>query len=178
MHSVLTLFTTGGQVAPGVTVTNHAVAQECLTDGVAGGDSYRCFTGRVSPGGPSFVFDPCFAAPGPGSPRVLLCPTNPVRDTAIELEASTLPPPTAEPARVWAMELADQQACVFVNAAWGGLGPFSCSPPPSAASGGSGTTVADCHPPEGGIPWWQADCQAQEQEGSPFSAVRVLSVWG
>ena len=158
-------FAAGGDPAPGIHVISHAVATGCIALGVAGAPSYRCFTTT------SRVLDPCFAVAGATS-GPLLCPTDPAAGDVVELSATTLPAATgAASPRPWAVELADGQTCIMVNAAWGGLGPFGCQ---GSSSSGS---IADCHTPVPGSPWWTAACQATESSSSPFVSMRVLTVW-
>lgn len=167
----MALFSPDKTPAPEVHVASTATATRCLAFGVAGAGSYRCFTAETTPRGPAFVFDPCFAAPGSIAPATLLCPTDPATDSAVELHAASLPPPSSGATRVWAIELSDRQVCVMVNAAWGALGPFSCGHSDAPA------TEADCHVPVPGSPWWHAQCQAAETPSSPFVPVRVVEAW-
>ncbi len=45
------------------------------------------------------------------------------------------------------------------------------------AATASGATIADCHQPAPGSPWWTAACQAVQSTSSPFTAERVVVVW-
>lgn len=164
-------FGADGMPAPGVDVTSTAAATRCLAFGVAGASSYRCFTAQTSPGGPAFVFDPCFASGSAKAATTLLCPTDPATDTAVELHIASLPPASSGATRVWAIELPDRQVCVLVNAAWGTLGPFSCGQSDAPAS------EADCHVPVPGGPWWHVQCLLAETASSPFVSLRVVDVW-
>ena len=70
--------------------------------------------------------------------------------------------------RTWAFQLAGGQACVLVNAAWDGLGPFSCS-------SSSPSSIPNCHVPKRASPWWSVQCATVK--GAPFSTHRVIRVW-
>lgn len=139
----------------------------CLSGGVAGNSSYRCFTSKVIQN--RNVFDPCFARPGESSGPVL-CPTDPSSRYVVELKVSALGSPLsgAPSRRTWAFQLGDGQVCVLVNAAWGGLGPFSCSPLDPGQ-------IPNCHVPKRTTPWWSAQCE--ENAAGPFSTHRVVKVW-
>jgi hypothetical protein len=67
------------------------------------------------------------------------------------------------------MRLQTGQVCLFVNAAWSGLGPFQCSYPSEP--------VADCHSPVMAQPTWTAACQAKLTASSPFTSYRVRTIW-
>jgi hypothetical protein len=157
-------FTATGAVDPSLRVSATFSAQTCVASGVAGNSSYRCFAGND-------IYDPCFARPGATS-GPLLCPSDPAGDTVVELTTSDLPAPLqgAPDTRPWAVQLADGQVCVLVNAAWGGLGPLGCG---STTPG----PVADCHIPVTGSPFWTAACQDQTTDASPFTTNRVDTVW-
>ncbi len=130
-------------LTPGVHVTAQA-AGTCLQEPapVELRDYYRCFTTATSktPGG-SFVLDPCFSGPRGTShvPAEMICPTDPATGHVVRLAATSVVPgpdthpsgPRPQPAPAgavapWAFELADGQVCQLVDAAWGGLGPYSC----------------------------------------------------
>jgi hypothetical protein len=68
------------------------------------------------------------------------------------------------------MQLSNGEVCVLIDAAWGGLGPFSCQSMTSSPP-------ADCHVPMQAAPWWTAACQSQETNTSPFTTYRVDTVW-
>ena len=159
-------YSPGGTLLPSVQVTQK-VSGTCLSPGVAGTSSYRCF---AQPG--SRIYDPCFAPPHAAN-GPLECIADPTSPDAVEFDVGALPaaPSGAPAARAWALQLSNGQVCVLVNAAWGGLGPFAC-PIPAAAS-----SIADCHAPQKAAPWWSAACQGQESTSSAFSAYRVLKVW-
>jgi hypothetical protein len=157
---------------------------------------YRCFT-TVSDKSPrtALVFDPCFAGHrgAGGQPVQMICPTNPATGDAILLTATSVTaspggragtaprpvPPT--PLAPWAVKLADGQVCQLVDAAWGGLGPYSCQGGPDTAHGPPGaatsTGVADCHLPDGSHPWWTTRCQTRETVDSPFRQTVLTTVW-
>lgn len=156
-------FTAQGATKIGLHVTK-VVAGNCTSAGVAGNSSYRCFSG-------SSIYDPCFAQPGATSGPVL-CPTNPATADVTQLNTGSLPAPLAGAPQQgpWAIQIANGQVCIQVNAAWGGLGPFGCQPSPPGP-------LADCHVPTQASPWWSADCQTQLDTSSPFTAYRVTIAW-
>ncbi len=155
-----------GTILPSVQVTQK-VSGTCISPGVAGTTSYRCFS---QPG--SRIYDPCFAPPRATS-GPLECFADPTSADAVEFDIAALPAtPSGAPAtRQWAMQLPDGQVCVLVSAAWGSLGPFACPIPAPTSS------LADCHVPQEAVPWWSAACQAQETTSSPFTTFRVIKVW-
>jgi hypothetical protein len=155
-----------GKILPTVTITRFA-GGTCVSPGVAGSSSYRCFAHPVST-----VYDPCFAPPHAAS-GLLVCVADPATPVGVAFDVGALPTALAGvPAhRVWAMRLANGQACVLVNAAWGGLGPFACPSP------GIGKPEADCHTPKPGSPWWSTACQLGQAKGFPFKPFRVEVVW-
>lgn len=160
-------FTSHGEIDPALVVTEH-VSGTCNPYGVAG-SSYRCFAQ------PSHtIYDPCFVRPGATS-GTLVCPVNPASPYVVELNVVSLPRPsgTATEKRAWAMQLLNGQVCVVIDAAWGGLGPFSCSIPYSTSQG----PPADCHAPLPGSPWWTAACQIQQADSSQFTAYTVAKIW-
>ncbi|MGH9054968.1 MAG: hypothetical protein ACRDYY_03765 [Acidimicrobiales bacterium] len=140
------------------------VSGNCTGAGVAGNSSYRCFAG-------SDIYDPCFARPGATS-GPLVCPANPAAPDVVEFNTGSLPAALsgALQQRPWAIQLANGQVCIQVNAAWGGLGPFGSQPAPPGP-------LADCHVPDQAIPWWTAACQEQLKDSSPFIAYRVVTAW-
>jgi hypothetical protein len=155
-------FTAQGAMNAGLHVTK-VVAGNCTSAGVAGNSSYRCFSG-------SNIYDPCFARPGATSGPVL-CPANPATAAVTQLNTGSLPAsPAGAQQRPWAIQLANGQVCIQVNAAWGGLGPLGCQPSPPGP-------LADCHTPTQASPWWSADCQTQPASSSPFTAYRVTTAW-
>jgi hypothetical protein len=159
-------FSAQGTLLPTEQVTVR-VSGTCVTPGVAGTSSYRCFAQPDSA-----IYDPCFAPPGVTSGAVE-CIADPAAPEVVEFDAGALPhaPPGAPATRPWAMQLANGQVCILVAAAWGGLGPFACPTP------GATNSVADCHVPQQAAPWWSSACQAQERATSAFSAARVVRVW-
>ena len=154
-------FTAAGVVDPSLVVTTTSPGN-CVSSGVAGAGSYRCFTSHGS------VFDPCFAAAG-ATGGTLVCPSLPTSIDVAEITVSSLPAPSVSSTALWAMQLADGQVCKKVNAAWGALGPFQCLP--------TGGRLADCHPPTAASPWWSAPCQKALNDTSPFTAQRVDKLW-
>jgi hypothetical protein len=159
-------FTATGAIKPSLRVISTQPIKTCEAEGVAGEASFRCFTA-------SEIYDPCFARPGATS-GPLLCPSDPAGDQVVELTGLSLPTPAPHQGisdtRPWAIQLADGQVCILVNAAWGGLGPFGCGSTPPGP-------VADCHAPVSGSPLWTAACQDQENATSPFTTDRVDTVW-
>jgi len=127
---------------------------------------YRCF---ATGGG---ISDPCFAGPQ-GTAAPLVCPADPTTDNVIEFTATSITSnePPSPSTRPWAMELSTGQVCLFVSAAWGGLGPYGCQPFSSQLS------VADCHQPEQSGSSWAAGCQAKESADSPYTSIDVKAVW-
>ena len=160
-------YTAQGTVRATLQVT-HTVSGTCVSPGVAGATSYRCF---AQPG--SSIYDPCFA-PAHATSGPLTCVAAPTDIDAVAFDVGALPSaPAGVPAtRPWAMRLVNGQVCVLVAAAWGGLGPFACPRPAAVAA-----SVADCHVPEQATPWWSAACQPQQSASSPFAALQVDTVW-
>ena len=160
-------FSAQGTIDPNLRVSK-TVSGTCQADGVAGNSSYRCFV-RISGNN---IYDPCFAPPR-GTSGPLLCPSaSPADPNVVRIDVGSLPAALqgAAEERPWAVRLANGQVCVLVNAAWGGLGPFSCQ---SAAPG----SLADCHVPVQAAPWWTIPCQSQESASSPFTNYHVDTVW-
>ena len=159
-------FSPQGTIRPPL-VVSHTVSGTCVASGVAGAESYRCF-GQPQAG----IYDPCFAPPNAKS-GPLVCVADPTANEVVQFDTGALPTPSAGVplTRPWAMRLLNGQVCVLVDAAWAGLGPFAC-PLPGAAS-----SVADCHVPTQGAPWWTAACQPQENPSSPFAEVRITTLW-
>jgi hypothetical protein len=168
------------------------------------------FTVTAPPGTRTVIYNPFSAAGlGPGvhvtarasgtclqdpSPAELICPTDPASGEVVRLTAtSVVPGPGTRPSgpgqrprpatnlAPWAIELADGQVCLLVEAAWGGLGPYSCKDGlPSGEGPGSDhprTRVADCHLPDSSQPRWTARCQLKETVTSAFSLVNLGTVW-
>lgn len=160
-------YTSGGTAVAGLHVT-QTVTGTCVAAGVAGNSSFRCFAQPSA-----VVYDPCFVPPHATS-GPLLCVADPAVPDAVEFDLGPLPSPAsgAPAARPWAMELANGQVCVLVNAAWDGLGPFAC-PVPGSGPGAE----ADCHAPEARAPTWRAECQAEESASSAFEVLPVVRVW-
>ena len=159
-------FTTAG-MNPSLHVTSQ-VTGTCIRygRGTTGNVYFRCF---ATNGG---IHDPCFAGPRDTN-APLVCPTSPTSNDVVALTVTAVtsdepPSPSVIP---WAMQLATGQVCLFVSAAWGGLGPYGCDPGPSPQS------VADCHTPESSRPWWTAGCQDQGTDASPFTSRDVVTVW-
>jgi hypothetical protein len=157
-------FTAQGTIKSSLRVTK-TVSGDCQSDGVAGNSSFRCFSTQ------SIIYDPCFAPPGATS-GPLVCPTNPATADVIEFSTGSLPAPLSgtPQQRPWAIQLADGQVCIQINAAWGGLGPFGCQTSPAGP-------LADCHVPSPGTPWWTAECQTQLTASSPYTIYRVVNAW-
>lgn len=155
-----------GTISPEVNLVQK-VTGTCVSPGVAGTTSYRCFAH-----GSSMIYDPCFAPPH-ATTGPLVCVADPTVDDDVEFDVGALPaaPSGAPSTRPWAMQLSDGQVCVLVNAAWGDLGPFACLSP------GATNPVADCHAPQPATPWWSAACQVQESTSSPFSSFQIDKVW-
>ena len=156
-------FTAHGTVDPNLQIRARLTGT-CVTG--ESSRSYRCF-GSGTTGG---IYDPCFASPS-GAAEPLVCPTNPAVDDVVEFTATSLP--SAAPVtttRPWAMQLADGQVCLFVSAAWSGLGPYGCR---------TGTTPiwADCRPPQPSQPWWTTQCQYQQTQDSAFIPNRASRIW-
>ena len=159
-------YTAQGTANPTLQVT-QTVSGTCVGAGVAGATSYRCFAQPDNE-----VYDPCFAPPHATQGPLLCVPAPNVTDV-VQFDVGALPaPPSGAPAsRVWAMQLANGQVCVLVDAAWSGLGPFACPTPAPADS------QADCHAPIHGTGGWTAPCQAAETSSSPFTTLGVVTVW-
>lgn len=156
----------GDRVDPALHVTSRG-SGSCYRfgGGAAGRYYYRCGTDQ-----------PCFAGPQ-GTATPLVCPFlgNPTTDQVI-LWTATSVDTSAPPATVktpFAMKLSNGTVCVFVSAAWGGLGPFDCQ----AAMANASAVPADCHEPVEGSPYWTVECQNAKTDSSPFSSATVLMVW-
>ncbi len=165
---VFTPYSPQGTVLATIDVT-QTVTGTCVSPGVAGASSYRCF---AQPG--STVYDPCFAPPQATS-GPLMCVADPAEPQAVSFQVTALPAPaTSVPAtQPWAMQLANGQACIFVASAWSaGRGPFAC---PRTA--GSLPSDADCHPPRKSAAGFEALCQTRETASSTFLFVQVVKVW-
>ena len=157
-------FAANGTPAHGFSV-HTTVSGHCVAAGVAGNSTYRCFAGNQ-------IYDPCFARPK-ATTGPLLCTYNPTRRRLVRMDVSgplPAPLPGAPQTRPWAMQLADGQVCVLVDAAWGGLGPFSCQ-------ASSKRSLVDCHVPTRGNPWWKTACQVKETAQSQFTSDRVVRLW-
>lgn len=156
-------FTATGTIDPGLQVT-ASVTGTCTTGETS--RTYRCF-GATSGG----IYDPCF--PGPhGTTQPLVCPRNPTTRDIVEVTATAVtsqPPVTTT--GPWAMQLSGGQVCLFVSAAWSGLGPYDCQLNNSKAM------PADCRQPQPSQPWWTAECQDQKTNARPFTTTRVSKVW-
>ncbi|HEX4491057.1 MAG TPA: hypothetical protein VH914_07620 [Acidimicrobiia bacterium] len=155
----------GNAIDPRLHVTTQASGY-CLQAGVGAHDYYRCFDASGSQ-----VYDPCFEGPR-GSAQPLVCPNDPTAlDVVAFLASSVSGGPANKTPRPWAFQLEGGQVCLFLSAAWGRLGPYSCSA--SAAP----PHLADCHEPTTSQPWWSASCQAQLTDTSPFVTQRIVTVW-
>jgi hypothetical protein len=148
--------------------TLHVTAQDsgsCRHEPSGGHDYYRCF----STGGT--IYDPCFAGTV-GTAQPLVCPSDPTTPNVVTFSATSVTqdsgPSVPHP---WAVQLSGGRVCLFVSAAWGALGPYSCS----ASSGNP--PVADCHVPTQGLPYWTIECQRVLTDTSPFTSERVAAVW-
>jgi hypothetical protein len=157
-------FTANG-IDPALHVTQR-LSGTCIHDHEGTRDYYRCFANPSSA-----IYDPCFAGPH-GAADPLVCPRNPATVDVVELTATSVTSdPPSSLTRPWAMQLSNGQVCQFVEAAWGGLGPYGC------ASTGGAQPVSDCREPVAAQPWWTTDCQDQLTDASPFVATRVVKVW-
>lgn len=157
-------FTATGTVDPSLHVTS-SVTGTCLTG--ESGRSYRCF-GANPPGG---IYDPCFAGPH-GTTEPLVCPDDPATPDVVELTAtSASSEPSVATTRPWAMQLSNGHICLFVSAAWSGLGPYGCS------THNPSLTPADCRQPQPSQPWWSVECQDQQTAASPFTPNQVTKIW-
>ena len=157
-------FTATGAIDPSLRVTAD-LSGTCVTG--ESNRTYRCF----SEGPTGSIYDPCFAGPG-GTTQPLVCPSDPTTGDVVQLAAASV---TSEPpvgtTRPWAMQLANGRLCLFVSAAWGGLGPYGCRSANTAAQ------PADCRPPVEAQPEWTTTCQDDMTNASPFTTTRVVKVW-
>ena len=147
----------------------QTVTGTCVSPGVAGSSSYRCF---AQPG--TTAYDPCFAPPHATS-GPLVCVADPTENQAVSFDVGALPAPAASgpSTQPWAMQLSNGQACISVAAAWGaGLGPFACPTP-----AGTSPSEADCHAPRRSGNGFDAACQTTESSSSSFRLVQVVKVW-
>lgn len=163
--SVYNPITPTGTLSSTLRVTAH-IRGQCSGGGVAGRSSYRCITTS------SRIVDPCFAA-HPSGP--FYCPTDVVGPDVVEINVRMRAATTSmEPAeRRWAVELANGQVCIMVNAAWGGLGPLTCARTAKTRPG----PVADCRVPVKGSSWWSASCQTKLSPSVPFTTYKAKRVW-
>ena len=156
-------FRAAGAIDPGLHVTAN-VTGTCVS-----GESertYRCFDSRG--GG---IYDPCFIGPRGGA-QPLVCPRDPVSgDIVAFMATSVAPAATATANPPWAMQLSGGQVCLFVSAAWGGLGPYDCQ------RNNASVTPADCRQPQPAQPWWTTECQDEKTDASPFRADTVTTLW-
>lgn len=152
-----------GALAPTVVVTKVLTANACVSTGIAGQGSYRCFT---TPS-PHIIFDPCFAAPGQSSGPVV-CPIGDSLSDVVKITVATLPAVTTlHPAeRPWRIELSNGQVCKLLNAALGGAGPFFCDTP---------GPIDDCRTPVEATPTWSVACQPART--TTFVTYPVEEVW-
>jgi hypothetical protein len=156
-------FTADGAIDPALHVTAQ-LSGACLSDQLD--RSYRCFDAGAAAG----VYDPCFAGPH-GTTAPLVCPGNPATGDVVAFTATSVTGPPLTTARPWAMQLASGRVCVFVSAAWGGLGPYDCQ------FGDSSVTPADCRTPQSAQPWWTTECQTEKTDAGPFTSERVTEAW-
>jgi hypothetical protein len=156
-------------VGAGVDPALHVTAQasgSCIHMPVGGHNYYRCF---ANSGGT--IYDPCFAGPL-GTVMPLVCPRDPTSSDVVTFTATSVTDDaTTNSSRPWAMQLVGGRVCRFVSAAWGNLGPYSCTP--STAD----PPVADCHEPTARAPWWRAECQRDLRDTSPFVEQQVITIW-
>jgi hypothetical protein len=130
---------------------------------------YRCGT-----------MQPCVAG-SQGTKAPLACPVggDPTSHDVVLWTVTSLGT-TAEPATPkfpFAMQLSNGPVCVLINAAWSGLGPYSCSHPGGGGTPSAATIPADCHRPVVGTPFWAAQCQDQLTQTSPFTSTTVVKLW-
>jgi hypothetical protein len=158
-------FTAAGVIDPGLHVT-ASVTGTCISGEVK--RAYRCF--GTSPAGG--IYDPCFVGPQ-GTTAPLACPLNPAAGDIVEFSVTsvTSQAPVTTTRRPWAMQLSGGQVCLFVSAAWGGLGPYDCQ------FNNASATPADCRQPQPSQPWWTAECQDQKSDASPFTTNTVRTLW-
>ena len=165
------------QVDPALDVTGSYQATSCYRygGGAAGRYYFRCFI-------KSRVYDPCFSNVGNafegvvGLSSALVCPRNPTDNKVVELQIahSTNINTDSKPwtsARPWAFQLSNGTVCLFVNAAWGGLGPYDCQ----AAT--PTTVLADCRVPQMTSPLWTTTCQDKKSSGNPFTSAVLEKAW-
>ena len=158
-----TPYTASGAIDPSLHITARATGT-CVNG--ESNRTFRCFA--VSPA--ATIYDPCFAVTS--AQRIVACPINPVTPDIVEFTTTArltgTPPATTRP---WAFQLSSGEVCVFVSAAWGGLGPYDCQ------RTNTSVTPADCRPPATSTPWWSAECQDQRTDASPFTRRQVGKVW-
>ena len=156
-------FTDSGEIDPGLRVT-ATVTGRCIAG--ASDRTFRCF----ATGQKGTIYDPCFAAQVPA--YTFVCPTDPATPDVVKL--TTPSPVTDAPGtavRPWAFQLSNGWVCVFVSAAWGGLGPYDCQ------RNDSSIIPADCRQPTSSQPYWNAQCQDEKSDTSPFASHLVANVW-
>jgi hypothetical protein len=155
-------YTASGELGPSLHITARATGT-CVNG--ESNRTYRCFA--VSPA--ATIYDPCFAVSA--AQRIIACAINPVTPDIVEFTTTArlpgLPPDATRP---WAFQLSSGAVCVFVSAAWGGLG-YDCQRTDSSI------TPAYCRPPTTSQPWWTAECQDERTSASPFTRQRVSKVW-
>lgn len=158
-------FTAAGTIDPDIDITAHAMGI-CFNGETS--RTYRCFGNTV---GDRNIFDPCFAGPQ-GTRAPLVCPGDPRSRTAVAFTATSVSAGAPSTATTpWAIELSNGTTCAFVNAAWGGLGPYDCQYWEPSSS------PADCHVPQEGRPTWTVQCQTDKTDASPFTSYTVVTVW-
>lgn len=155
---------TGTAVDPTLHVTSQSSGPCSQYGGGADGRLYyRCGT-----------MQPCFAGPqGTGSPLVCPARQDPTTDDVVLWMATSVATAGYIPATAktpWAMQLSNGTVCSFVNAAWGGLGPYDCQIE-------AARIPADCRQPQPSAGMWTAACQDDTTQASPFASVVVVKVW-
>ena len=154
----------GSEVDPSLRVTSRESGACYRYGGGADGRyCYRCGT-----------LQPCIAGPqGTGAPLVCPVASNPTTNNVTLWTATTVDTTGFVPATTktpFAAQLSNGAVCVFVSAAWSGLGPYDCV-------GSGAATPADCRQPQAATPYWTASCQDQITNTSAFASITVQKVW-
>jgi len=158
-------FTTTGTIDANLHVTSSPTGT-CIRYLGSPRYDYRCFASPPAGG----IYDPCFAGPF-GTARPLVCPSDPTTANVVAFTATSVTSdPSTATTRPWAMQLSDGAVCLFVSAAWSGLGPYGCQPQPMPI-------WADCRQPQPSQPSWVTTCQTQLTATSPFVSNPVDKVW-